>query len=359
MTILHRYIAKTIILATAVVILAVLGLAFFFSLLGELRDVGTGDYGFAQALVHVILKLPYDLYQFFPMLVLLGGVLGLGMLSSHHELVVMRASGVSLQKIIQAVLSAAAILIVFATLIGEGIAPRAIYLADKHKDSAENGGQAVATASGVWIHEGNNFVHIDRVVGKRHLEGVKRYEFDANHHLLAAYYAQSLDLQGGNKWMIHNLVKTSFGKEETVSQQIPSGVWDFSLNPNLVSVGLVEPEELSLMKLADYSRHLVKNGMQGSQAPRFQFAFWKRVFQPLTTLVMILLAVPFVFGAPRSVTMGWRVLFGVIVGFTFYILNSFFGQFSVVYQVSPLLAALLPTVLFALGGYMVMWRLKG
>lgn len=222
------------------------------------------------------------------------------------------------------------------------------------KNSAENGGQAVATASGVWVHEGNNFVHIDRVIGRHHLEGVKRYEFDSRHRLLAAYYAQALDMENG-KWMLHDLVKTTFKKDRTLSQEISSGVWDFDLNPNLVSVGMVEPEELSLVKLATYSDHLQKNGLQAS---RFQFEFWKRLLQPFTTLVMILLAVPFVFGAPRSVTMGRRILFGVIIGFVFYIMNSFLGQFSVVYQVSPLFAAFLPTLLFALGGYCFMWKLK-
>lgn len=355
MNILHRYIAKSIIAASGLVIFAVLGLSFFLGLLGELRDIGTGDYGFSQALVHVLLKTPHDLYAFFPMMVLLGGVLGLGILSAHQELIVMRASGVSIPKVVGAVLTAAFVLILVGTLIGEGIAPRGIYLAEKHKQTAESSGQAVATAWGVWIHEGNNFLHIDQVVGRHHLEGVKRYEFDANHHLLAAYYAKSLDFKDGH-WVLHDLMKTTFAKDQTHSEQIAEGTWNLELNPSLLNVGMVEPEQLSLPKLAKYSHHLVDNGLQ---AGRFQFEFWKRIFQPLTTLVMILLAVPFVFGAPRSVTMGWRIMFGVIFGFTFYILNAFLGQFSIIFQMSPWLAALFPTVIFALFGYVFMLKTKG
>jgi lipopolysaccharide export system permease protein len=355
-SILYRYITKTIILASAAVILAVLGLSFIIGLLGELRDIGTGDYGFQEAVIHIILRMPHDLYQFFPMLVLLGGVLGLGILSSNHELIVMRASGMSVQKVIRAVLSAALILIVVATLIGEVVAPRAIYIADKRKDSVENGGQAVATASGVWLHDGNNFLHIDRVIGKNHLEGVKRYEFDDQHRLLAAYYVKKLDLQNG-EWRLTDMVKTTFqNNNSTSSEQAASGTWNLKINPTLLNVGLVEPEELSLHKLASYSKHLVENGLQAS---RFQFEFWKRVFQPITTLVMILLAIPFVFGAPRSVTMGWRILFSVMIGFAFYLLNAFLGQFSIVFQISPFIAALFPTVLFALLGYVFMLRARG
>lgn len=347
MKILQRYIAKTIILASALVILAVLILSFFISLLGELRDIGTGDYGISQALGHVFLRLPHDIYQFFPMLMLLGGVLGLGYLSAHYELTVMRASGMSIPKIVGAVIAAAIILIILAMFLGEFIGPTSIYLADKRKQSAENGGQAVATTAGVWIHEGNNFLHIDRVIGPHHLEGVKRYEFDSHHHLLAAYFAKSLVFQKG-QWTIQDLVKTQFGVNQTKSSAATSTSWDLALNPNLLAIGMVEPEELSLPNLEKYYQHLLKNGQQAS---RFQFEFWRRVFQPLTTLVMVLLAVPFVFGSPRAATAGRRVLFGIMMGFIFYMLNAFLGQFSVVFQISPLIAALFPTLLFALVGY--------
>lgn len=354
MSILHRYIAKAIIQASGLVFFAVLGVIFVIALLGELRDVGTGDYSFQHAFVHVLLLLPHDLYQFFPMLVLLGGVLGLGVLSSHSELIVMRASGVSMTKVIGAVISAALVLIVMASVVGECVGPVAAYLAEKHKQTAINGGQAVATASGVWMHEGNNFLHLDRVIGQHHLEGVKRYEFDANHHLLTVSYANTLDFKDG-KWQFHDLVKTTFTKDRTISQRIVNGTWNLALNPSLFMVGMIEPQHLSLPKLSSYSAHLVENGLQ---AGRFQVAFWQRIFQPLTTLVMILLAVPFVFGSPRSTTMGWRILFGVIIGFVFYTLNAFLGQLSVVYQMSPWMAALLPTALFALVGYVLILKAR-
>lgn len=345
MTILSRYIAKFIFLTTCVVVTLVMVLSFFVSLLTELRDIGTGDYGFLQALLHVALGLPYIIYQFFPMLILIGGVLGLSILSTHHELMVMRASGVSLSKIIYSVVLAAMFLILFMTFFGEAIAPSAKFLADKQKQSAQSSGQAVATHSGVWVHEGNNFLHVDQVTGPRHLEGVRRYEFDTDHHLLAAYQAESLDLEEG-QWHVHNMEKTTFSKDRTKSRFYPNATWNLTLNASLLNVGIIEPSQLSLSKLTQHIQELKQNGLQ---ANRFQFEFWKRLFQPLATLVMILIAVPFVIGTPRSVTMGWRIVFSVIIGFIFYMLNEFLGQISVVFQVSPVIAAIVPTLLFALG----------
>ena len=350
--ILHRYIARSVILATLLVIGLVLALSYFINLLGELRDVGVGDYGVPQAALHALLEVPRNLYHFFPMLVLLGGLMGLGILAASQELVVMRISGMSVRNIFKSIAMASLVLILLGLFLGELIGPRAHYLADKHKLIAQSGGQAVATGAGVWLHEGNNFLHIDRVM-PHHLEGVMRYEFDANHKLLASYYVESLDYQDG-QWLLHDFVKTSFGKDHTTHEQKAETTWDLTLNPTLLNVGVVEPEEMTLSKLNFYTHHLVSNGLQATE---YQYNFWKRILQPLTILIMLFLTVPFVFAAPRSVTMGWRMLMGVIVGFSFYILNSLLGQLSIVFQLPPFFAAFLPIVLLAGMGYILMLKI--
>ncbi len=354
MSILSRYIAKTVILATFLVMVVVLGLAFFINLLSELRDIGVGEYGLMQAAMHALLELPYNIYAFFPMLVLLGGLMGLSMLASHQELIVMRVSGVSIRKIMSAVFGAAIILMAIGMIIGEIVAPRAHYLADVHKSTEQSGGQAVITAAGLWVHEGNSFVHIDRVMAHQHLEGVTRYEFDNQHQLLASYFAKTMDYDNGH-WKLHNLSKTTFTKDHTTSEQFPEATWDLTLNPNVLSNGLLEPEEMPLTKLSGFTKHLTKNGLQATE---FQFSFWKLILRPLTILVMLFLAVPFVFTTPRSINLGWQMLLGVVVGFTFYILDSLLGQLSIVYQLPPFFAALLPILLFAGVGYFFVRRLR-
>lgn len=347
MNILFRYIARSVLVATLLVFLVMLALVFLIGFLDELRDVGTGDYGFYQALIHVILETPRSLYQFFPMLMLMGAVLGLGVLSANQELVVMRTAGYSVRKISIAVIVTAIFLVLITTVTGEWLAPKAHHLASIRKQSEENGGQAVSTLSGVWVHEGNNFLHISHVIGLKELEDVTRYEFDEQHHLLASYHVKSLQLKN-HQWILQDEVKTTFANNKITSQLLSSGTWDLKLNPNLLNVGLIEPSEMSLHTLRVYTEHLSQNGLQSSE---FQWEFWKRVFQPITTLIIILLAIPFVFGSSRSVPMGWRVVFAIIIGFTFYILNAFLGEFSVVFQISPFLAACMPVVIFSAVAY--------
>lgn len=354
MSILQRYIAKTVISATLIVVVVMLGLTFVINLLSELRDVGTGDYGFFQAVIHVVLELPHTIYQFFPMLVLMGGVLGLGVLASNQELVVMRSSGFSTRNIMGASIIAALLMIFVATVVGEWLAPKGYFIGETRKDSAQNGGQAVATITGIWMHEDNNFLHISRVIGLNHLEGVTRYQFNRQHKLLAAYYIKTMDIEKG-RWLLHDVVKTSFNNNQTRSESFDNAHWDLVLNPNLLNVGLMDPAEMSLKNLYDYSQHFMQNGIRSAS---LRWEFWKRIFQPLTTLVMMLLAIPFVLRSSRSSTMGVRVLFGISVGFVFYILNAFLGQFSIVFQFSPILAAIFPTLLFAGMGYFFAMRAR-
>jgi lipopolysaccharide export system permease protein len=353
MKLIQRYIAQNVLISTVLVFLIVLALSFIVGLLKELHDIGVGQYGFWQALIYVVLQLPHTLYQFSPLLVLSGGVLGLGLLSASHELMVMRIAGTSVRQIIGGVVSAALLMIVFMAALGELVGPRADYLSAKNKSSAMSNGQAVATQAGIWIHEGNNFLHVARVIGHRHLEGVTRYEFDDQHHLLASYYVKTLDFIDG-QWLLHDVVKTTLTKDQTHSEQLTNATWNLALTPTLLNVGIMEPESMSLSKLHEYSYSLEKNHLQ---AASFQLEFWQRVFQPLAILTMILLAVPFVFTAPRSMNVGKRMVLAIIVGFIFYIIASLFGQFSIVFQFPPLIAALLPILLFAGVGYMMMVNL--
>ena len=340
--ILKRYIAKTIANATAMTALVIISVLFIITLLGELKDLGVGDYGLIQAILYVCMRLPNDIYQFSPLLMLLGSMIGLSILSSHRELAVMRASGFSVRKIIYATLSVALVIILLVSLVGEWIAPSLSHKAEMHKENAQNAGQAVVTAAGVWFHVDNNFIHVEHVVGRSLLEGVTRYQFDDSHRLQVAYFAKTLTREN-NEWTMNDVVKTEFYPDRTRSQAYPHANWDVKLNTNLLSVGQVNPNEMSLPRLLNYSRYLEKNGLQASA---YQHNFWQRILQPFASLIMIFLALPFVLSTLSTTTLGWRIVVGVLVGFAFFILNALLAQMCVVYQVPVLLAALFPLLLF-------------
>lgn len=344
--ILQRYIIKTILAATGLATLLITGVLFLMTLLSEFKNIGEGDYSIGQALFYVFLRLPNQLYQFSPMLILLGSIMGLSALSAHRELSVMRAAGFSIKQIIRSVTLAAMILIFLMMLVGEWAAPHLSSRAEIRKENLQNAGQAVVTAAGVWFHVENNFIHVQHVVGRQLLEGVTRYQFDAAHHLEVAYYAKKLTYKN-NHWLMSDVVKTTFYKDRTHSESMPTAGWNLPLNANLLNVGLVEASEMSLPRLNKFASYLEENGLSSSE---YRYQFWQRIFQPLASLVMMLLAIPFVLGAFSTATLGWRVMVGLMAGFAFFISNAFLGEICIVYQVPPVLAAGLPVMLFALLG---------
>jgi lipopolysaccharide export system permease protein len=344
--IITKHLGTTIIAYILLVILFLFGLQAFIEFMREFPQMGTGSYGLLRVLEYVPLMLPSDVYQFFPMAGLLGCVLALGLLASHSELIVMRASGLSLVDITLAIAKAAIALILVMLVVGEVLAPIAQKIAIRHKTKAMSDGQTIVTRQGIWMRSDNNFVHIDLVSGDSELQGITRYEFDANRKLKTASYAKSAIYQKG-KWMFKDVVQTTIADDKTTSAVFPQQQWELTLSKSLIGMVHVDPDQKSLPQLYSYIKHRKQSGLN---AEDYEFIFWQRVFAPLATLIMILLAIPFVFGPLRSVTMGLRMLVGVMVGFSFHILNQFVGPMSVVYQVPPMLAAILPIMIFTLIG---------
>lgn len=237
--ILERYIAKAVIYATAMTSLIIVGVLFLMTLLSELKNIGEGDYGFSQAVIFVLMRMPSELYQFSPMLILLGSIAGLSALTTYRELAVMRVSGFSVRQIIYSTLSAAFLLTMLIGIVGEWAAPKLNYIAEINKENDKNAGVAVVTSAGIWLHIDNNFIHVEHVVGRQLLEDVTRYEFDDKHRLLAAYYAKTLSYQH-NKWVMNGVVKTTFYHDRTKSEAMPQSDWNVKFNTNLLNVGLMD-----------------------------------------------------------------------------------------------------------------------
>lgn len=354
MKILHRYIARTIISSTFLVLLMLLGMQIFIELVNELQEIGKNNYGVWQALVYVPLLMPRDLYQFFPIAALVGCLMGLGRLASSSELIVMRAAGISKQQITGSVIRVMLVMIIFATLIGEVVAPAAMKIASNYKNAAELGATAISARQGVWVRDGNNFIHINAVLPNGHLLGVVRYQFNPQQQLQLSSYAQKADYQN-NQWLFKDVTESDFYNDHIIQQKYPQQIWPVSFDPTLLGVTSINTDQTFLWGLYNYIHYLNISGLLANQ---YEFNFWKRVFQPLATIIMIILAIPFIFGPLRSVTMGVRILIGVMVGFGFYTLYSFFGPFSMVFQISPLWAALIPIISFAVIDGILLWWIK-
>lgn len=352
MTIIERYVAKSVLGAIGLVTVLLIGLQLFMLFVDQLGDMGRGDYGIVQTGVFVLLQMPYQVYLFFPIASLLGCLIGLGVLANHSELVVMRGVGLSIGQITWAIIKAASVLILLVTILGETLIPKLTHYSYDYKAYAVSGGQSLRTTNGMWSRFGNDFVFIGTVVSDTELSQMYQFHFDDAHHMQYSRLIAKAKYEGDG-WMAYDVAQTDFFDDHTKASHIKRMPWDIPVKPKILKISSHEPDEMTLRELNRYIREQKKSQMN---VQGYQLTFYQRLVQPLSTIVMMILAIPFIFGPLRSSTMGSKLLVGVTVGFGFHMLNHFLGPLSTVYQLPPELAAFGPTLVFALVGVYLMRR---
>lgn len=348
---LDRYIGTHVLLAILTVLGVIVGLALLFAFIDELGDV-KGSYSTLNAAVYVLLTTPSRIYEMLPMAALIGCLIGLGTLASSSELTIMRAAGVSLGRIVVAVMKPMLLLMLVGVLNGEYVAPWSENIAQASRSSAQGTGEAQSSKRGLWHRQGDEFVHINAVQPSGLLLGVTRYRFDDQRQLLSASFARRARFDN-DAWLLSDVATTQFRGDHTEVVKAPEERWDVQLTPELVGTVIMEPDALSITGLWRYIHYLDEQGLNNN---RYWLAFWTKVLQPAVTVALVLLAISFIFGPLRSVTLGQRIFTGVIVGFVFRILQDLLGPASQVFGFSPLLAVAIPAGLCALAGVFLLRR---
>ncbi|MDH0338314.1 LPS export ABC transporter permease LptG [Pseudomonas otitidis] len=347
---LDRYIGTSVFFGILAVLGVIVSLALLFAFIDELGDI-QGSYTLVDAICYVLLTAPRRAYEMLPMAALIGSLIGLGTLASSSELTIMRAAGVSIGRIVWAVMKPLLVLMLAGILLGEYVAPWSENLAQANRALAQGGGEAQTSKRGLWHRQGNEFVHINAVQPNGVLYGVTRYEFDGERHMQAASFARRA-LYQGDHWQLEEVTTTHFRGDHTEVVEAGSERWDIQLNPQLLSTVVMEPEALSISGLWSYVHYLAEQGLNNS---RYWLAFWTKLLQPLVTGALVLMAISFIFGPLRSVTLGQRIFTGVVIGFVVRISQDLLGPSSLVFGFPPFLAVLIPAGICALAG---VWLLR-
>lgn len=348
---LDRYIGSHVLLAILSVLGVIVGLALLFAFIDELGDV-KGNYSTLNAAAYVVMTTPRRVYDMLPMAALIGCLIGLGALASSSELTIMRAAGVSLGRIVLAVMKPLVVLMIIGVVIGEYVAPWSENLAQSNRAAAQGAGEAQSSKRGLWHRQGDEFVHINAVQPSGLLLGVTRYRMDDQRRMLSASFARRGRFENEN-WILSDVATTHFRGDHTEVIHADEERWDVQLTPQLLSTVVMEPDALSVTGLWRYIHYLSEQGLNNS---RYWLAFWTKLLMPMVTVALVLLAISFIFGPLRSVTLGQRVFTGVIVGFTFRILQDLLGPASQVFGFSPLLAVVVPAGICALAGLVLLRR---
>lgn len=353
MRILDRYIGKSLISLILLVSLTLLAVDLLFYFVNEIRYIGKGNYGVLQALIYVALTIPRKIYIMFPWAALLGALLALGVLAKQSELVIMQASAISIKRITWAVVKAGLIMALGIFILGEFLAPKAEKISKQRKTYAMSQGQAIQTQYGTWIRNSNEFVHVGKALSNSQILDITTYEFDGNLKLKQVASAKKADFNPDqNSWQLADVKATDFTPTNTKTKTYKNITVEDLLDVDLLEIsGVKHLERLSLFSLWQVINIREDNELNVSS---YKLAFWSKIFHPLAVVVMVFLAVPFVFGPLRDSSMGLKFIAGILTGFTFHTLNTMFAPMVTVIGMPAFIAAVLPTFIFVLIGFYIM-----
>lgn len=349
---LRRYLAREIIAATAFVLAGLLVLFAFFDLVEQMKDLGRGAYQLRHIALHVLLSVPTHVYEVFPIAALIGTLFALAQFVASSEYVVMRVSGISITRM-AAMLGAVGMLFAVLTFVfGEFIGPPSEQLAQRIRSQAITGLVAQEFRSGLWIKDGTSFINVLEVRPDSTLRGVKIYEFDRRFRLRQISFAQRGDYQSERRWLLTDVVQTTFNDRRASVSRMPEASWQSVLEPRLLNVLLVKPEQMSAWSLYSYAQHLKENRQK---ALRYEIALWNKVMYPVAVLVMMLLALPFAHFQRRQGGVGAKIFAGIMLGLAFHFLNRLFGHLGLLNDWPAIASAIVPTLIFLSVAVAMIW----
>ena len=388
MNTIRRLIYGEVLAAIALVAMGFLALFFFFDLADELQYIGRINgvggaadvYEIRHALIYVALLIPNHLYELLPISVLIGTIFVMARLAQSSEYTILRTSGLGPWKALKLLLGLGAIFVVLSFALGDYVAPASERFAQLLKGRYQE--KITVGQTGAWLKEkkanGSYIVNVKELTAGNAMRGIQIFEFNAKGLITSTTQSPRATFLSRNTWSLENSVRTDFtlspqpdttgtrsstpatksmgGKITRTAQA--STIWQTALSPEMVSVALLKPERMGTIDLYNYVRHLDANGQT---AQRYEIEFWKKIFYPLSCLVMVMLALPFAYLHFRSGGITGYVFAGVMIGISFFLLNNVFGYIGNLRSWTPWLAAATPGLIYmtvSLGAFawLVIWR---
>lgn len=353
MKLINGYLFKSVILGVIMALIVLVALDVLMAFIYQYNSHVRGDFGIVEVILYILYTIPRRIYDYFPTSMLLGGLLSLGAMATHSELIAIRAAGVPVKGIAQSVLFAGATLMLLVVILGEFVAPVAEERAESMKVSAQTGSLVSMGRTRLWIRDGNRFVGIRQVLPGFNLRGITVFDLTDDMRVESSVSARSASYdEENNQWILSKVRQATEVDKGIQYEDFERLELERLLSPDLFKVVVVSPEKMSAMSLFRYVEYLKANGLDASH---YEMAFWLRFTTPISSLIMLLIALPFVFSSQRSGGFGQRLFFGILIGVVFFLFNRMLNHIGLVYGLPPALSASLPLLAFSFAAF---WALK-
>jgi lipopolysaccharide export system permease protein len=345
MKIKDRYIAKTILSYTLVVMIVWLSIYSFFNFLSELNSVGNANYTILGAFQYIILQMPEVAYDQASALILLGCILGMGHLATTGQLLILRVSGASVLNITLLSVKNAMLFLFVLILVGEIFAPTLTQYAEGERLDALGHTSFSGSQDGFWIRDGANFINVENNVDGSIFDGITVIEVDKENKITRIIHSDSGIFDGKtlnlNETDIFSVNSNNAYENISLKEQKNYNK-NVAFDQDLIASLEKEPKDLSTYTIIKQIQFLTVNKLR---AGVFEVELYNRMVKPLTLTAMILISMLFIFGSTRDITLGRKIFIGVTIGLSFELISRLGGALALSFEFSPFLSSFTPSLL--------------
>lgn len=362
---LWLYIARRFLWTVAAAFLTVLMLVVIVDMVELIRSNKDGRAGFLDLLGMAFLHAPSITIAAAPFTVLLAAMVSFAVLARRSELVVTRAAGVSVWRLIMPALLVAALLGVFSFAvynpIASAFAARYETLEQRYFERASS--RLVVASGGLWLRqggpEGQTVIRAKRASRSiQRLWDVSVFQFTSDDELFRRIDARTALLED-RSWRLGGVLRwdlleaarseTEAAMIETRAVEMEETRIDTDLTVEHILDSFAAPETISFWKLPGFIKALEDSGFVSN---RHRMHWYGLISAPIVFMAMVLIGAAFSMRHARFGGLGIMALGCVISGFGFFFLSDIASALGSSGAVPVTLAAWAPPVsamLFALG----------
>ena len=350
------YMVKLFLTRSLAVLFALVLVLMTLDLLGEAGKIlavkGNGD----AALWHYVgLRIPILVSRFLPFSILLGTLIAFVGLNQNSEVVAMKAAGLSAHQILAPLVVASIGIAAALFAFNEGVVVNSARVVDAWSDNDYKPIPAVSgVLSNIWLLKGDDLVRAGIVSGRgsrMRLDQVSIYNRTGGILQQVVTAPSATPDSATHGWVLHK--PQVYDASMNVVRRFPEMKALEGITPDEFTIAKVDPTELDYWTLKSRIAQLEAAGRQADEA---RAGLAHKISQPLSMLLMPLLAAVAAFGLARSGQVLVRAAIGMALGFTYFIADNFSLAMGNAGAYPPLVAAWAPFFLFLLIGETVLVR---
>ena len=363
--ILDEYVIREFLLTFFLVLASFVMLLLLFTFFELVGDILRNHIALTTVGEYLINLTPSMLYTITPLAVLIAVLVTFGVLNRNSEIVAMKATGISLYRLVIPVVSIAAVLAVGLFLFDEFYLPQANRRQEALRSTIKGRPpQTFLHPEQKWIfgqphpgEPGRIFYYQFFDPDRNEFANLSVFEFDPATFALSRriFATRAFWNSDSNSWVFQYGWQRDFTganvTEGSYQEFKQTAFAEIHEDPGYFKKENLQSQEMNFGQLRNYIRDL---GQSGFDTMRLRVALWHKLAYPLTAIVMSMLAIPFALSMGRRGSLT-GIAVAIAVALTYFVIDNLFGAMGNVNYLPAALAAWSPDVLFGLtGGYLLL-----